>query len=242
MPPEDSQPYDSQPRQWAALQHRQQPLYTYPQPPEDGSHLSPPSVSHEHASHVGLSSFNFGPSYDQISPPSPVVVPSSAQYPHVNNPQSPYAPYPNSGYPGHQQSRSPHDYFSVSAVPAVTKSSYPTTSVSSAYNSPSFPHRVSELGHARDYNAQTSLPTVTTPDTVVPAFSASDAPYYHTQIPAVSNKRQRPEEQEEDAGDVNAQTCGDIPMSTVEKLKRACARCRGLKVCHPTGALSRVGF
>jgi hypothetical protein len=51
----------------------------------------------------------------------------------------------------------------------------------------------------------------------------------------VNNKRQRPEEQEQDDEDTNAQARGDTALSMAEKLKRACARCRGLKVSHPRG-------
>jgi hypothetical protein len=75
------------------------------------------------------------------------------------------------------------------------------------------------------------VPTVTTPDDIAPPFPALDVPYYRTQTSPASNKRQRPEDQEEDAGDVTDQTRGHaLQLSTAEKLKRACARCRGLKV------------
>jgi hypothetical protein len=114
----------------------------------------------------------------------------------------------------------------------MTNLPYPTTPASSAYTSPAFPHQFSELGQARDYGAQVSVPIVTTPDAVAPAFSAFDTSYHHTQA-SPSNKRQRPEDQEEDEGDVTDQTRGhSLQLSTVEKLKRACARCRGLKVCR----------
>lgn len=106
--------------------------------------------------------------------------------------------------------------------------SFPATPVSNAYTSSPFPHQLSELGQARDYSAQVSVPTVTTPDDVTSTISGFDAPYYHTQTSTVSNKRQRPEEQEDDE-DIADQTRGQL--SAAEKLKRACARCRGLKVC-----------
>jgi len=111
----------------------------------------------------------------------------------------------------------------------MTNPSYPATSVSNAYTPSPFPHQLSELGQARDHGDQVSVPTVTTSDDV----ATFDAPYYHTQTSTVSNKRQRPEEQEED-GDFMDQTRGHtLQLSTAEKLKRACARCRGLKVCPP---------
>jgi len=113
----------------------------------------------------------------------------------------------------------------------MTNPPYPATPGSNAYTSPPFPHQLSELGQARDYGDQVSVPTVTTPDDVTQTISGYDAPYYHSQPSAVSNKRQRPEEQEED-GDIPDQTPGHtLQLSTAEKLKRACARCRGLKVC-----------
>lgn len=115
----------------------------------------------------------------------------------------------------------------------MTNPSYSATPGSNAYTSSPFPHQPSELGQARDYSDQVSVPTVTTPDDVAPTFSGFDAPYYHTHSSTLSNKRQRPEEQEED-GDIADQTRGHtLQLSTAEKLKRACARCRGLKVrCH----------
>jgi len=114
----------------------------------------------------------------------------------------------------------------------MTNPSYPALSVSTTYTSPAFPHQLTELGQAHDYSAQASLPDVRTPDDA-PAFPAINTSFYHTQVSTASNKRQRPEEQEDDAGDVNGQTCGDAPqLSAAEKLKRACARCRGLKVCR----------
>jgi hypothetical protein len=241
MPADDPQPYDTQPRLWA----RQQPLYIYPQPPEDGSHLDPsPVPHHEHSSNIGLSSFNYGPSYDQISQSSSLVPSSAQQYPPADSPQVPYTPYSNPGY-GRQQPS--HDYYAGSQhafhprVPAMTNPSYPTSPVSSAYTSPAFPHQLSELGQARDYGAQGSIPTVTTPDAVAPAFSAFDASYYHTHA-SPSNKRQRPEDQEEDVGDVTDQTRGHaLQLSTAEKLKRACARCRGLKVRRRTNTPRKSG-
>jgi hypothetical protein len=76
------------------------------------------------------------------------------------------------------------------------------------------------------------LPTPSSLDTLAPAISTFDAPHIHTPTSAVSNKRQRSEDQDQDEGD-NAQGRGDTAMSLAEKLKRACARCRGLKVrCH----------
>ena len=39
---------------------------------------------------------------------------------------------------------------------------------------------------------------------------------------------------------MNAQARGDTAMSLAEKLKRACARCRGLKVSHPPGVPYRL--
>ena len=125
----------------------------------------------------------------------------------------------------------------------MTNPSYPATSVSTAYTSLTFPHQLSELGQAHDYGAQASLPDVRTPDDVAPAFSAINTSFYHTQAPTVSNKRQRPDEQEDDAGDGDGQTRGDAhQLSMAEKLKRACARCRGLKVCRPADVLSKSRF
>lgn len=232
MPADDPQPYDSQSRLWA----RQQPVYSYPQPSEDGSHLGPPSSAPEHSSNIGLSSYDYGPSYDQISQSSSLV-PSSAQYPPADSSQVPYAPYSNTCYSDNQQPS--HDYFTDSQhafgprVPAMTNPSYPTTPGSSAYTSQPFPRQLSELSQARDYGAQVSVPTVTTPDDGTQAFSAFDAAYYHTQTSPMSNKRPRPEDQEEDVGDTTDQTRGhSLQLSAAEKLKRACARCRGLKVCR----------
>ena len=227
MPADDPQPYDSH---WP----RQQPLYSYPRPSEDRSHLSPPSSVPGHSPNIGLSSFDYGPSYDQMSQSSSLV-PSSTQYPPADPSHVPHAPpYSNPSFPDHQQPS--HDYFSGSqhafgpAVPAMTNQSYPTTPGSSAYTSHPFPHQLSELGQARDYGAQVPVPIVTTPDAGAPAFSTS---YYHTQTSPASNKRQRPEDQEEDVGDATDQTRGhSLQLSTAEKLKRACARCRGLKVCR----------
>jgi hypothetical protein len=229
MPTDDPQLYDSQPRLW---QQRQQPPYVYPRPQENGSHLGPPSsVHHEHSSNVALSSFDYGPSYDQISQSS-TLAPSSVQYTPADSAQLPYTPFSSpGGYSDHRQ-----HYLAGSQnafdprVPAMTNPSYAAT-VSNAYTSSPFPHQLSELGQAPDYSAQVSIPTVTTPDDVAPTFSGFDAPYYHTQTSTVSNKRQRPEEQDEDE-DMTDQTPGHaLQLSTAEKLKRACARCRGLKVC-----------
>jgi hypothetical protein len=230
MPLDDPQPYDSQPQLW---QQRQQPLYAYPRPPENGPPLGPPSsVPHEHSSNIALSSFDYGPSYDQISQSS-TLVPPSAQYPPADSARLPYTPFSSpGGYSDHRQ-----HYLAGSQnafdprVSAMTNPSYPAAPGSNAYSSSPFPHQLSELGQARDYSDQVSVPTVTTPDDVAPTFSGFDAPYYHTQSSTVSNKRQRPEEQEED-GDITDQTRGhSLQLSTAEKLKRACARCRGLKVC-----------
>ena len=237
MSAQDAQSYSSRPpQQWAALQPQQQPLYVYPQSQEDVAQLGPPTpISREHSSNVVLSSFDYGPSYDPISQSSSLV-PSSAQYPPPDASQPPYTPYSNPDFSDHQ--RPPHDYFAASRgafdpeVRAMTNPSYPAPSVSSAYAPPAFPHQLPELGQARDYSAQASLPTVTTPDDVAPTFSALDASFYHTHTSTVSNKRQRPGEQEEDVGDVNSQGRGDA-LSMPDKLKRACARCRGLKVCCP---------
>jgi hypothetical protein len=227
MPTDDPQLYDSQPRLW---QQRQQPPYVYPRPQENGSHLGPPpSVHHNHSSNIALSSLDYGTSYDQISQSS-TLVPPSVQYPPADSAQHPYTPFSSpGGYSDHRQ-----HYLAGSQqafdprVSAMTNPSYPATPVSNAYTSTPFPHQLSELGQAPDYRAQVSVPTVTTPDDdVAPTFSGFDAPYYHTQT---SNKRQRPEEQEEDE-DMADQTRGHtLQLSTAEKLKRACARCRGLKV------------
>jgi hypothetical protein len=125
----------------------------------------------------------------------------------------------------------------------MTNTSYPAQSVSTAYTSLTFPHQLSELSQAHDYGAQAPLPDVRTPDDVAPAFSATTTSFYNTQASTVSNKRQRPEEQEDDAGDGNGQTRGDAhQLSMAEKLKRACARCRGLKVCRPTDVLRKSRF
>jgi hypothetical protein len=257
MSAEDPQSYSSQPPpppppplalppQWSALQPRQQPLY-YPQSQEDPSHLGPQiPISHEHSPNVILSSFDHGPSYDQISQPSSLS-PSSPQYPPPDTSQPPYAPYSNPGFSDHQQP--PHDYFGASQhafdpdVRAMTNPSYPAPSVSTAYTPLTFPHQLSELSQAHDYGAQASLPDVRTPDDVAPAFSAINTSFYHAQASTLSNKRQRPEDQEDDAGDVNGQTRGDAHrLSMAEKLKRACARCRGLKVCRSTDVPSHVSM
>jgi hypothetical protein len=229
MPVDDPQPYDSQHRLW---QQRQQPLYVYPRPPENGSHLGPPSsVPHEHSSNIPLSSFDYGPSYDQISQSS-TLVPSPAQYPPADSARLPYTPFSSpSGYSDHRQHYLAGSQHALDPqISAMTNPSYPSTPGSNAFASSPFPHELSELGQARDYNDQVSVPTVTTLDDVAPTFSGFDAPYYHTQSSTISNKRQRPEEQEDD-GDFTDQTRGHtLQLSTAEKLKRACARCRGLKV------------
>jgi hypothetical protein len=245
MSTKDSQSYDVQQRQWAALQTQQ---YTYPQPPEDRSYLDPPTLtltSHGQPSSV-TSSFDYGHTYNQVSQSS-TLLPSHGQYPHSETSQVQYASYPDPGYSDHQQPQ--HDYFPGSqhtfdtAVPALPDSSCPAQSVSSAYTSPPFPHQFSELGQACGFSAHSvhaSLPTVTTPDTLAPAFSGFDVSF-HSQ--AGSNKRQRSEEQEEDGGDPNSHARGDnTQLSAAEKLKRACARCRGLKVCHLSNILDKQGF
>lgn len=120
----------------------------------------------------------------------------------------------------------------------MTNPSYTAPSITSAFTPPAFPHQLTELGQARDYSTQGSLP-VMTPDNVAPAVSTLNTSFYPTQASTGSNKRQRSEEQEEDAGDVDGQMRGDaLQMSAAEKLKRACARCRGLKVCRTTDILS----
>lgn len=222
MPVDDPQTYDPQPRLW---QHPQEPFYAYPR-------TTP--VPHEHSSNIALSSYNYAPSYDQISQSSSLV-PSSTQYPPPDSAQPPYTPFSRpSTFSGHRQHS--HDYLAGSQhdfdprVSAMTNPSFPANPVSNAYTSSPFPHQLSELGQAPDYSAQVSIPTVTTPDDVAPTFSAFDAPYYHTQTSPASNKRQRSVEQEED-GDTTDQTRGlTLQLSTAEKLKRACTRCRGLKV------------
>jgi hypothetical protein len=227
MPTDDPQLYDSQP--W---QQRQQPLYVYPRPQENGSHLGPPSsVQHEHSSNVALSSFDYGPAYDQI-PQRSTLAPSSAQYPPADSAQLPYTPFSSpGGYSDHRQ-----HYLAGSQnafgprVPAMTNPSYPATPVLNAYTPSAFPHQLSEPGQAPDYGAHVSVPTVTTPDDVAPTYSGFDAPYYHTQTGTVRNKRQRPEEQDEDEDMTDQMQGNTLQLSTAEKLKRACARCRGLKV------------
>jgi hypothetical protein len=124
----------------------------------------------------------------------------------------------------------------------MTNPSYPASSVSTAYTSPPFPHPLTELSQAHDYGAQASLPDVRTPDEVAPAFSAINTSFYHPQASTFSNKRPRSEEQEDDAGDVNSHQGDPQQLSAAEKLKRACARCRGLKVCRPTDVLSESHF
>lgn len=233
-----SQSYGPQ-RQWAALPPRQ-PLYVYPgshPPPEEGSSLQTPiSASHDHPPDVP--SFGYVP-YNQISRSSSLL-PSSGQYSHPDTTQLQYPSYPNSSY---SDSRQPHrDYFPISgnsfdpAAPTVTNSSYCSPAVSGAYTSPPFPsHQFPELRPAHSYGASSSLPALSPLDTPTPEISTIDAPYHHTPTPVVGNKRQRPEDQEQDEGDTNAQARGDTALSLAEKLKRACARCRGLKVNHSPG-------
>jgi hypothetical protein len=215
------------------LQLRQQPAYNYPQLPEDRSYLGPPtSTPQEQSSNVTLSSFDYAPTYNQISQSSSLL-PSPGQYPHTETSQIQYTSYPDPGYSDHQQPQ--HDYFPGSQhafdrrIPAIADSSYPATSVSTTYTSPPIPHQFSELGQVRDFSARPSLPAVTTPDSLAPAFSGFDVSFHHGQTTG-SNKRLRSEEHDED-GDVSPQTRGDATqLSAAEKLKRACARCRGLKV------------
>jgi hypothetical protein len=246
MSAKDPHSYNTQQEQWAALQPRHQPAYTYPQLPEDRSYLDPQTLpSHEQPSGVTTSSFDYGPTFSQISQSS-TLLPSQEQYPHSESSQVQYPSYPHPGYAaGHQQSQ--HDYFPGSqqpfdsAVPAMPDSSSPAQSVSGTYTSPPpFPHQFSELIQPYDFGARSSLPIVNAPDTLASAFSAFDVSHHHSQTTA-SNKRQRSEEQEEEeGGDTNAQARGDATqLSAAEKLKRACARCRGLKVCHLTNITNK---
>src|SRR5579863_1015068 len=104
MSAEDAQSHSSQPprQQWAALQPPQQPLYVYPQHQENSSHLGHPTpISHEHSSNVVLSSFDYGPTYNQIARSSSLV-PSSAPYPPPDSTQPHYAPYSSPGFSDHQ--------------------------------------------------------------------------------------------------------------------------------------------
>jgi hypothetical protein len=223
MSAKDSQSYNSQQPQWAG----HQPAYIYPQRrPEDGPYLDPQILtSHDQAS--DMTSFDYGPTYNQISRSS-TLIPSHGQYPHSETSQVPYTSYPDLGYSDHQQSH--HDYFRGSqhaferVAPAMPDSSVP------AYTSPPFPHQFSELSQACNFGARDPLPTVNGPDGSTPAFSEFDVASHHGQNTG-SNKRQRSEEED---GDPNSQAHGD--NTAADKSKRACARCRGLKVCPLTHA------
>ncbi|KAF8271195.1 hypothetical protein EI94DRAFT_1797367 [Lactarius quietus] len=223
--------------QWPALQP-QQASYVYPgsQPPEEGSSLRAP-ISASHDQSADVPSFSYGPSYNQISRSSSLL-PPSGQYSHSETAQLQHPSYPTPSYSDSHQPR--HDYFPASqnsfdpAVSTMTSPPYCTSTVSGTYNSAPFPpHQFPELRPAHNYSGNSSLPALTSLDTLAPATSTFDAPHHHIPTSAVSNKRQRPEDQDQDEGDVNAQARGDTAMSLAEKLKRACARCRGLKVrCH----------
>ncbi|KAH9041647.1 hypothetical protein EDB85DRAFT_2242516 [Lactarius pseudohatsudake] len=205
MSADDTRSFGPQ-QQWAGLRPRQ-PLYVYPgsQPTEEESSLQTPvPVPHDHSPDVP--SFGYGPSYNQISRSSSLL-PSSGQYSRPDTAQLQYPSYPNPSYSDSQQPR--HNYF-----PTSQNSFDPT--ISTMTNPP----------------AGSSLPAITSLDTLAPAISTFDAPHHHTPTSTVSNKRQRPEDQDQE-GDVNSQARGDTALSLAEKLKRACARCRGLKVrCH----------
>lgn len=116
----------------------------------------------------------------------------------------------------------------------MTNPSYRTSTVTGTYTSSPFsPHQFPELRPSHNYTTSSSLSADTSLDTLAPAISTFDAPHHRTLTSAVGNKRQRSEDQEQDEGDVNAHARGDTALSLAEKLKRACARCRGLKVrCH----------
>jgi hypothetical protein len=221
--------------QWVTLQS-QPPLYVYPgsQPTEEGTSLQTPvSASHDQSPDVP-SYNNYGPSYNQISRSSSLL-PSSSQYSHPETAQLQRPSYPTPSYSDTHQPR--HDYFPASqnsfdsvAVSTITSPPYGTPTVPGTYSSSHFPHQFPELRPAHNYGASSSLPTHTSLDTTLaPVISTFDASHNHTPTSAVSNKRQRSEDQDQDEGD-NAQGRGDTAMSLAEKLKRACARCRGLKV------------
>ncbi|KAH9168828.1 hypothetical protein EDB89DRAFT_2073548 [Lactarius sanguifluus] len=222
-------------QQWAGLRP-QQPSYVYPgsQPTEEESSLQTAvSVSHDHSPDVP--SFGYGPSYNQISRSSSLL-PSSGQYSRPDTAQLQYPSYPNPSYSDSQQPR--HNYFPTSqnsfdpAISTMANPPYGTPTVSDTYTSSPFPHQFPELRPAHSYSAGSSLPAVTSLDALAPTISTFDAPRHHTPTSTVSNKRQRPEDQDQE-GDVNSQARGDTALSLAEKLKRACARCRGLKVrCH----------
>jgi hypothetical protein len=216
MSAKDSQSYNSQQPQWAG----QQPPYIYPQRPEDRSYLDTPMLtSHDQASN--MTSFDYGPTYNQLSRES-TLIPSPGQYPHSETSQVPYTSYSD-----HQQSQ--HDHFASSqhafdpVAPAMPGSSVP------AYTSPPSSQQFSELSQACNFGPRASLPTINGPDASTLAFSGFDVASHHGQDTG-SNKRQRSQEQDE-GGDPNSQACGDnTQLSAADKSKRACARCRGLKV------------
>ena len=219
--------------QWASLQ----PLYVYPgsQPREEG----PVSASE-------VPSLSYGPTYDQISRSSSLL-PSSGQYSHSETAQLQHPSYSTPSYSDSHQPR--HDYFPTSqnsfesAVSTVPSPTYSTSTVSGTYSSSPFPHPFPELHPpVHNYTAGSSLPVPASVDSLAPAISTFDSPHHHTPASAVSNKRQRSEDQDQDEGDINAQARGDTAMSLAEKLKRACARCRGLKVSHPLSVLYRLEF
>ncbi|KAH9064023.1 hypothetical protein EDB87DRAFT_1701527 [Lactarius vividus] len=210
-------------QQWAGLQPRQ-PLYVYPgsQPTEEESgHQTSVTVSHDHSPDVP--SFGYGPSYNQISRSSSLL-PSSGQYSRSDTAQLQYPSYPNPSYSDSQQPR--HNYFPASqnsfdpAISTMTDPSYGTPTISDTYNSSPFPpHQFPELRPAHSYSAGSSLPAITSLDTIAPTISTFDAPRHHTPTSTVSNKRQRPEDQDQE-GDVNSQARGDTALSLAEKLKR----------------------
>jgi hypothetical protein len=241
MPTEDTQSQSY--GQWVTLQS-QPPLYVYPgsQPPEEGQSLQTP-VSASHDTSPDVPSYNYGPSYNQISRTSSLL-PSSSQYSHTETAQLQHPSYSTPSYSDTHQPR--HDYFPASqnsfdsaAVSTITSPPYGTPNVPGTYSSSHFPpHQFPELRPAHNYSAGSSLPTPSSLDTLAPAISTFDAPHIHTPTSAVSNKRQRSEDQDQDEGD-NAQGRGDTAMSLAEKLKRACARCRGLKVGQSLSVLNR---
>ena len=228
--------------QWAALQSRQ-PLYVYPgsQPPEGSSLQTPLSASHDQSPDVP--SYNYSPSYDQISRSSSLL-PSSSQYSHSETPQLQHPSYSTPSYSDTHEPR--HDYFPASqnsfdpaAVSTITTPPYRPPTVPGTYSSSHFPsHQFPELRPAHNY-AGSSLPPIITPEAFAPAISTLDASHHHTPNSAASNKRQRSEDQDQDEGD-NVQGRGDTAMSLADKLKRACARCRGLKVGYRVSVPNRL--
>ena len=219
--------------QWVASQSRQ-PLYVYPgsQPPEGSSLQTPLSASHDQSPNVP--SYNYSPSYDQISRSSSLL-PSSSQYSHSETAQLQHPSYAAPSYSDTHQPR--HDYFPASqnsfdpaTVATTTSPPYCPPTVPGTYSSSHFPsHQFSELRPTHNYSASSPLPPIVTPEALTPAISTFDASHHHTPTSATSNKRQRSEDQDQDEGD-NVQGRGDTAMSLADKLKRACARCRGLKV------------